>query len=456
MVLSLIDWLDGSESCSEGSRLGYWGLILWTLIIIYLFVGVLFYANENPGPSTNCASAAFNMCVIIGCSIFFSGYSALPIRGYPFIRDCFFYAVAVIELYLFWEVISPGVIAWAESLSLVLSWCGYIVVLIYNNKVIKLCVNLMSWMGLTNAEEMLYEQLKNTKRDRSSSLSLLNVYCSDYDENEPLSLSQQTTTKQAAQQNNNESDIDDEEHCLHFMAMEMEEVDAEALKEKVNARPHSLRILRTAKDVKAESVGMTEIENEENKRESKGSMIWNGFLFPFHILFKYTIPKTMQSSSTPVLSASFVLVLVWLALLTFICVDSAEKMGNCLRISEDVMGLTLLAIGSSLPDCFSSILAAKQGKGEMAVSNALGSNVFDINICIGVSFLFKNIVSGSAIIVEHDQGFELFIAALFVLLALFMVAMFCYGLVLNKTIGAGLMAAYAVFLGAFCYLLQFD
>ncbi len=148
---------------------------------------------------------------------------------------------------------------------------------------------------------------------------------------------------------------------------------------------------------------------------------------------------------------------MWLGVLTFVCVDAAEKMGNCLKISEDVMGLTLLAIGSSLPDCFSSVLAAKQGKGEMAVSNALGSNVFDINICIGVSFLTSSIVKGfKDILVERDEGFELFIAALFVLLAIFMVAMFCYGLVLNKNIGAGLMAAYAVFLGAFCYLLQFD
>merc|ERR1711897_51766 len=138
------------------------------------------------------------------------------------------------------------------------------------------------------------------------------------------------------------------------------------------------------------------------------------------------------------LSIGFFLVLVWLGILTFVCVDAAEKMGNCLKISEDVMGLTILAIGSSLPDCFSSVLAAKQGKGEMAVSNALGSNVFDINICIGCSFLLKSVISGfRQIQVEHDQGF--------VLLALFMVAMFCYGLVLNKTIGAGLMAAYAVF-----------
>ena len=185
--------------------------------------------------------------------------------------------------------------------------------------------------------------------------------------------------------------------------------------------------------------------------------VFEGAMSPFHFAFKWTVPKTNGQSPTWKLMLSFCLVLVWLGVLTFVCVDAAEKMGNCLKISEDVMGLTLLAIGSSLPDCFSSVLAAKQGKGEMAVSNALGSNVFDINICIGVSFLTSSMVKGfKAIYVEHDEGFELFIAALFVLLAIFMVAMFCYGLVLNKNIGAGLMAAYAVFLGAFCYLLQFD
>eukprot|EP01084_Bolivina_argentea_P026688 49665_1 len=150
MAFSLISLIDGSESCDNDSSLGYYGLAIWTILIIYLFIGlyvlcekyfvpilismskrlnmsedvagatlmaagssapelftaligVLFYADENPGPSTNCASAAFNMTVIIGTSIFFSGYQELAIRGYPFIRDCFFYALAVIELYLFWE-----------------------------------------------------------------------------------------------------------------------------------------------------------------------------------------------------------------------------------------------------------------------------------------------------------------------------------------------------------------
>merc|ERR1712228_1017685 len=270
------------------------------------------------------------------------------------------------------------------------------------------------------------------------------------------------------------------DHSRHFIAMELEERDTEQLKMQIRSeKQHNLpRILRKAPKIKEQNEQHKQIHHSIKEHNIAGNVIvthshqnvehghnaksvcgqyWEKVIFPFHFAFKWTIPRTNNGSTTLRLSIGFFLVLVWLGILTFICVDSAEKMGNCLRISEDVMGLTLLAIGSSLPDCFSSVLAAKQGKGEMAVSNALGSNVFDINICIGCSFLLKSVISGSKQIqVEHEEGFELFIAALFVLLALFMVAMFCYGLVLNKTIGAGLMAAYAVFLGAFAYLLQYD
>ena len=278
-------------------------------------------------------------------------------------------------------------------------------------------------------------------------------------------------------------DSDDDDHSRHFIAMEMEEVDTEQLNQEINNKPNALRILKKAPNHKGseqQSQSMNINNNagdlnnndiatsshppqhghghgHESEPQTKCGKYFKRALYPFHIAFKYTIPKCNRESSTPKLSISFFIVLVWLGILTFICVDAAEKMGNCLKISEDVMGLTILAIGSSLPDCFSSVLAARQGKGEMAVSNALGSNVFDINICIGVSFLLKSIIAGfQSIKVESDEGFELFIAALFVLLAIFMVAMFCYGLVLNKMIGAGLMAAYAVFLGAFAYLLQYD
>merc|ERR1712228_1149435 len=321
-------------------------------------------------------------------------------------------------------------------------------------KVIKLCVSLMSMMGMSNAEEMLYQQLKQ------SSSSFDNI--SD-DENEPLSQHQPvdiseyekiTKSNKGHSIKHHELQSEDEvlaelDHSRHFIAMELEERDTEQLKMQIRSeKQHNLpRILRKAPKIKEQNEQHKQIhhsikehniagnvmithshQNEEHNVQRHASVCgayWNKIIFPFHFLFKYTIPRTNNDSTTSRLSIGFFLVLVWLGILTFICVDSAEKMGNCLRISEDVMGLTLLAIGSSLPDCFSSVLAAKQGKGEMAVSNALGSNVFDINICIGCSFLLKSTLNKfNGITVERTSGFNLFIIALFVLLAIFMFIMF--------------------------------
>ena len=44
------------------------------------------------------------------------------------------------------------------------------------------------------------------------------------------------------------------------------------------------------------------------------------------------------------------------------------------------MGLTFLAAGTSIPDLITSVLVAKQGLGDMAVSSSIGSNIFDITV----------------------------------------------------------------------------
>jgi Ca2+/Na+ antiporter len=48
--------------------------------------------------------------------------------------------------------------------------------------------------------------------------------------------------------------------------------------------------------------------------------------------------------------------------------------------SVQVMGLTFLAAGTSVPDLITSVLVAKQGKGDMAVSSSVGSNIFDVTV----------------------------------------------------------------------------
>ena len=60
------------------------------------------------------------------------------------------------------------------------------------------------------------------------------------------------------------------------------------------------------------------------------------------------------------------------------------------------MGLTFCAAGTSAPDAIASILVAKAGQGDMAVSNAFGSNIFDILMGMGLPFVIKTLVEGGS------------------------------------------------------------
>ena len=70
----------------------------------------------------------------------------------------------------------------------------------------------------------------------------------------------------------------------------------------------------------------------------------------------------------------------------------ATVLGWVCRIPSVVMGLTLLAAGTSVPDLLSSIIVAMQGKGDMAVSSSIGSNIFDILIGLPLPWIIKSFI----------------------------------------------------------------
>ena len=94
--------------------------------------------------------------------------------------------------------------------------------------------------------------------------------------------------------------------------------------------------------------------------------------------------------------------IVWLGVLVFFMISWAEKAGCMLGISETLMGLTVCAIGTSGPDAIASLIVAKEGNGVMAVSNAFGSNVFDILFGLGFPFLLKTLVTGEDFAVSTE------------------------------------------------------
>lgn len=67
-----------------------------------------------------------------------------------------------------------------------------------------------------------------------------------------------------------------------------------------------------------------------------------------------------------------------------ILVESAAAIARAFHVSESVIGLTILAAGTSLPELATSIVAARKGSNGLALGNAIGSNVFNIAFVIGV------------------------------------------------------------------------
>lgn len=73
-------------------------------------------------------------------------------------------------------------------------------------------------------------------------------------------------------------------------------------------------------------------------------------------------------------------------------VDNAVLVAQTLNVSERVISLTILAIGTSLPELVTSVTAAIKGNSDIAIGNIIGSNIFNMLLIIGVSALIKPII----------------------------------------------------------------
>lgn len=77
-------------------------------------------------------------------------------------------------------------------------------------------------------------------------------------------------------------------------------------------------------------------------------------------------------------------------------VEHTVHIATAMKIPTVLISLVVLAFGTSIPDLLASIQATRQGNTSLAVSNAIGSNCFDILVCLGAPVLFFNSVKGAA------------------------------------------------------------
>jgi sodium/potassium/calcium exchanger 2 len=73
-------------------------------------------------------------------------------------------------------------------------------------------------------------------------------------------------------------------------------------------------------------------------------------------------------------------------------VDWTIVVCNTIGVPEAVAGVTVLAAGTSVPDLLSSVIVARQGEGDMAVSSSIGSNIFDVLVGLPVPWMIACLI----------------------------------------------------------------
>ena len=81
-------------------------------------------------------------------------------------------------------------------------------------------------------------------------------------------------------------------------------------------------------------------------------------------------------------------------------VDAASNIARILGLSERFIGLTIVALGTSLPELVTSVMAARKGNADIAIGNIVGSNIFNILFVVGLSSVIISVPFASAFIVD--------------------------------------------------------
>ncbi len=123
-----------------------------------------------------------------------------------------------------------------------------------------------------------------------------------------------------------------------------------------------------------------------------------------------------------------------------ISVDSATEIARLFGISERFIGLTIVALGTSLPELVTSVMAARKGNADIAIGNIVGSNIFNILFVIGCTVLITP--------VAFSENFRVD-AVVAILAAVFLWLCVLFDKKLDRREGAFMLAAYLAY---FIYL----
>ena len=194
------------------------------------------------------------------------------------------------------------------------------------------------------------------------------------------------------------------------------------------------------------------LSDQDIELEKTGGTFLSRLVVPIDFVIGLFIPDVNKYQNLALVT--FTMSISVIALFSSAMVFSAQRLGisiaSAVGISEQlalaIVGLTVLAVGTSIPDLISAVIVARDGRPDMAVSDALGSNIFNILVGIGVPYfilLQRNV--GDSLAVD-SQNLTPSITLLFGTLIAVVVAMAAFSWKVNRYLGIAFISVYLLYI----------
>ncbi|XP_014667100.1 PREDICTED: sodium/potassium/calcium exchanger 4-like [Priapulus caudatus] len=474
-----------------------------------LFTSIIgvFVAKGDVGTGTIVGSAVFNILFVIGICGLCAGQN-VKLTWWPLFRDSAFYSVSVIVLIV---VIYDGVVTWAESVAMLAIYAMYILIMKFNTSISRYIMKrrgqavdddtptpaptqntLLQTAPFANEPDLSPQPVSSG----ANNIPMLKIdgLMSPVTE-KPESMAENAEPNGQAATVPIDEHIRDSPRRLSFhdagfrvmlsnqfdpktrmrTACRVVIMEKQLLRNQSRVRRLSMKSNRCFQQLSFESElgsytkavygNITTPEAEVQafdswkkvpKADGAVEMVKWAVCWPLRAILFITVPDCRKRRWEKWFIATFMLSIFWIAIFSYVMVWMVMLIGFTLGVPDSIMGITFLAAGTSIPDAIASLIVARNGLGDMAVSNSIGSNVFDILIGLATPWFMQTaLISPGSLVHINSRGLIYSVMLLFLTVAFTILTIHLNRWELSKKVGVIFMLVYAVFL-TFSVMIEFN
>ncbi|KAL1417519.1 hypothetical protein MTO96_000616 [Rhipicephalus appendiculatus] len=389
-----------------------------------------FVTEGDIGVGTIVGSAVFNILGVTSVTGIYLLSTTAQLEWYPIVRDCLLYVASVSVLAV---CISDSTVHWYEAASLLLLFCVYVLVMHYNPQLKSLAVaqvdDIVAYIKSEKSAERPGKSRASAAPVAATGAPAVSDVAAPLLSTNHVSQSPLESTAAVVQARlgaATEKGYDDVSGGIRPLMGP--ECHAQAVAVEINGETE-------VGFVKPPASSETQSCAEKPGRRGCLSRTWWLVTLPASLLLRVTVPN---------------------CLLSYLCAWMVTVIGYTLNIPDSVSGLTILAAGISVPEIITTVLIVKMGFGNMAFSNLIGSNIFDILFCLGLPWLVKTLCNTGGRLRINSGALTYTTLTLLGTTVLMLVTLCAARWRLNWRVGLVCLGLYVVFLTlACCYELNY-